>query len=706
MDLKETIPKAELVTEIAGEKLIIKTGNWAYQASGAVTVSYGDTVVLATAVMSKMPREGVNFLPLLVDYEERLYAAGKISSSRFIKREGRPSDNAILVGRLVDRSFRPLFPAGLYNDIQVILTVLSVDQKNDPDIPSIIATSMALALSNIPCEGPVGAVRIGKVDQEWIINPSYEARKKSVLDLVVSGTEEAICMVEAAAVEVSEEEIIKAIIFAHKHIKKVIAAEKEIIEKINSQRKIEKEKVNKSENPQLVQKVKKITDPELDQTLVEDKLIRDRKLRLLKEKVLQEFAGKEENLLQEVEEIFSQEIKENIRQKILKEERRIDGRRLDEVRPIDCQVGVLPRTHGSGLFTRGYTQILSILTLGSSGAEQLIEGIEPEVKKRFMHHYNFPPFSVGEVSPLRYVSRREVGHGALAERALLPVIPPKESFPYTIRIVSEVLSSDGSTSMGSVCGSSLALMDAGVPIKKPVAGVAMGLIKEGENYKILTDITGLEDACGDMDFKVAGTADGITALQMDIKISGISEEILTQALNQAKRALKEILQKIIQTISGPRPELSPFAPRLATLKVNPEKIREIIGPGGKTINKIIEETGVEIDIEPEGIVRVFSPEAEQVKRAVAKIKEIAWEPEIGKIYQGKVTRITDFGAFVEIAPGVEGLVHISQLDHRRIRKVEDVVKVGDVIPVMVIGIDEQGRINLSHKLTLKKRKHL
>jgi len=698
MDSKKTNFFLEREIDFYGEKIKVNIGNWAFQANGAVTVSYGDTVVLATAIMSKTPREGINFLPLVVDYEERLYAAGKISSSRFVKREGRPSDNAILVGRLVDRAFRPLFPEGLYNDIQIILTVLSIDKKNDPDIASILAASLALSSSNIPWNGPVAGIRIGLINNELVINPSYEARNKSDLDLIVAGTEEAICMVEAGAFEVNEEKIIQAITFGHQKIKKLIDFQKEILKELE----VKKEKITYQKDENLFKLVENYISPRLKQALYCDKLERDKNLRKLKESLWEELKDKkvDEEKFLEAENFYTELIKKEIRKNILEKETRIDGRKLDEIRTINCQIGVLPRTHGSGLFSRGYTQILSILTLGSSGAEQLIEGIEPEEKKRFMHHYNFPPFSVGEVSSIRYPSRREIGHGALAEKALLPVIPDKEFFPYTIRLVSEVLSSDGSTSMGSVCGSTLALMDAGVPIKKPVAGVAMGLIKEDSNYKILTDIAGIEDACGDMDFKVAGTADGITALQMDIKIKGITEEILTDALKAALKGRLFILEKIKETIAVPRPELSPYAPRIITLKVNPDKIWKIIGPAGKTINKIIEETGVEIDIESDGNVRICSADVEGGKKAAQKIEELTREAKVGDIYQGKVTRITDFGAFVEIFPGTEGLVHISQLDHKRINNVGDVVKVGDVLTVKVIEIDEQGRINLSRKAVL------
>ncbi len=703
MNSKKPIPEAGLETQIASEKLVIKTGNWAYQAGGAVTVSYGDTVVLATVVMSKAPREGIDFLPLLVNYEERLYAAGKISSSRFIKREGRPSENAILAGRLVDRSFRPLFPFSLRNDVQIILTVLSVDDKNDPDIASIIAASTALLISNIPWQGPVGAVRVGKTDDKFVLNPSYETRAKSKLDLFVSGTTDEICMVEAGANEISEGEMVKAITFAHKHIKKFIDLQKEIAQKVT----VEKKEVAEEENKELAEKVKKFLDNKLEKAILNDKLQRDEDVKIIKEELIEKIREETEDseqsdVIKQIEEIFSDLIKKAVRNQIVREGKRTDGRGLDEIRPLKCDVGVLPRTHGSGLFSRGYTQVLSILTLGSSSAEQTVEGIEPADNKRFMHHYNFPPFSVGEVAPIRSTSRREIGHGALAEKSLLPVIPNKDAFPYTIRLVSEVLSSDGSTSMASVCGSTLALMDAGVPIKKPVAGIAMGLIKEDKTYKILTDIAGIEDACGDMDFKVAGTKNGITALQMDIKVSGISETILKDALNKALKARLIILKKIEEKIPQTRKELSPYAPRITVLKVNPDKVRDIIGPGGKMINKIIDETGVEIDIEPEGVVKVCSTDASGSKKAIEWIEDLTREAKVGEIYQGKVTRIMDFGAFVEIFPGAEGLVHISQLDHKRVEKVEDVVKVGNVIPVMVTEIDSQGRINLSHKVTKEK----
>jgi polyribonucleotide nucleotidyltransferase len=707
----------KLETQLGEEKLTISSGKIALQTNGSVTVQYGDTVILATVVMSRQPREGIDFLPLLVDYEERLYAAGKISSSRFIKREGRPSDEAILTARLTDRSFRPLFPKQLHNDIQIIVTVLSVDIENDPAVASIIGASAALCISDIPFSTSVGAVRVGRVGDQLVLNPKYNTRQKSDLDLIISATKDKIIMIEVGANQAPEEVIEEGIEFGHKYIKKIIHLQEKLISKIGKK----KEKAPQEEiDPKLLKKIDKFLVGKLEKVLREDKLKRDKGINNLRDKLIESLGELEEEEEKEVGRIFSQAITEKIRKDILQREKRVDGRKLDEIRPISCQVGVLPRTHGSGLFSRGYTQILTIATLGASSAEQVLEGLKPETTKRFMHHYNFPPFSVGETAYLRAPSRREIGHGALAEKALAPVTPKRETFPYTIRLVSEVLSSDGSTSMGSVCGSSLALMDAGIPISAPVAGIAMGLIIEDqrskikkvrkskilqkENYKILTDITGLEDYCGDMDLKIAGTQKGITALQMDIKLSGITLPLVKEVLQQAKKARLTILQKITNTISHPRPELSPYAPRVTTLHVNPDKIRDIIGPAGKTINKIIAETGVEIDIEPEGTVNIFSPDSKQIKKAVSHIRDLTREVKVGEIYSGKITKITDFGAFVEILPGQEGLVHISQLSPYRVENVKDVVKVGDEIPVKVIGIDEQGRINLSRKVLTPRSK--
>ncbi len=654
--------------------------------------------------MSKEPREGIDFLPLLVDYEERLYAAGKISSSRFVKREGKPSEEAILVSRLVDRSLRPLFPKELYNDIQIIITVLSVDNENDPVIASIIGASAALCSSNIPFSTLLGAIRVGKVDNQLVLNPGYQKRQKSDLDLVISATSDKIIMIETEANQISEEIIEKGIEFGHKYIKKIIAIQQELVKKTGRK----KEKVpQKEKNPKLLKKAQEFLETRVQKTFLKDKLKRDEAINDLRNKLIESLKLEDEEEEKEADKIFNEFIEEKIRENILQKEIRVDGRKLDEIRPISCQVEVLPRTHGSGIIKRGYTQILTIATLGSSSAEQILEGLKPETTKRFMHHYNFPPFSVGETSPLRFPSRREIGHGALAEKALKPVMPNQEKFPYTIRLVSEVLSSDGSTSMGSVCGSTLALMDAGVPIAEAVAGVAMGLFSEDKpksKYKILTDISGLEDFCGNMDFKVAGTRKGITALQMDIKLSGINLNLIKEILQKAKKARLKILQKITDTIPYPRKELSIYAPRIATLNINPEKIRDVIGPAGKTINKIIQETGVEIDIEEGGQINIFSSDSKQIKKAVKYIKDLTKEVKIGEIYNGKVTKITDFGAFVEILPGQEGLVHISQLAPYRIDNIKDEVKMGDEIPVKVIGIDEQGRINLSKKVLIPRSK--
>lgn len=704
--------------EVAGENLEIQIGKFAPQSSGSALLKYGQTVVLATVVVSKEPKEGATFLPLVVDYEERLYAAGKISSSRFIKREGRPSEGAILTGRLVDRSIRPLFPSSFYNDLQVILTVLSTDSKNDPDIVSILATSVALLTAKAPFEGPIGAVRVGRIDGQFIINPKYGAREKSDLDLVVVGTKDKIITLELEAQEIPEKDLLSAIEYAQKEIRKLIKIQEDFL----SGKKGQKYQPQKLEiNSKVEGEVKKFIAPHLEKAVFSSKLERDSQTKELKEKLthyLEEKFGQEkgfEEIIAEADFIFSEEIKKLIREKILKEEKRIDGRDLDEIREINLEVGVLPRTHGSALFSRGYTQVLSIVTLGSTSAVQILEGIEPGTSKRFMHHYNFPPFSVGEISYLRAPSRREIGHGALAERALLSLIPSKETFPYTIRIVSEILSSDGSTSMASVCSSSLALMDAGVPISNHVAGISIGLVTEdldpnpclagrqaksqipNPNYKILTDITGLEDFCGDMDFKIAGTKAGICAIQSDTKTKGLPLNIIKEALEKARSARLKILEKMEKTIKSSRAELSPYAPRIVTLKVNPEKIRDIIGPAGKTINKIISETGVEIDLEPDGTVHVSSTDAEQSKKAINWIEGLTAEAKVGEIYQGKVTKITPFGAFVEILPGQEGLVHISQFADYRIKNIEDIVKLGDTISVMVINIDEFGRISLSYK---------
>ncbi|KXG76917.1 Polyribonucleotide nucleotidyltransferase [Fervidicola ferrireducens] len=681
-------------TEIAGRPFIIETGKMAQQANGAVLARYGDTVVLVTATASKEPREGVDFLPLTVDYEERLYAVGKIPGG-FIKREGKPSEKAILSARVIDRPLRPLFPKGFRNDIQIIATILSVDQDNTPDVVAINGASIALCISDIPFEGPVGAVSVGLVDGNFVINPTVEQYEKSRLRLIVAGTKDAILMVEAGADEVTEEEMINAINFGHEEIKKIVEFQEEIIAKVG---KPKMEFTVQEIDPELEKAVREYAREEILKAIrIYDKQEREAYLQKINEDTIAHFQETYPEKEKEIADVLYNILKEEVRNMITYEGIRPDGRKSTEIRPISCEVGILPRTHGSGLFTRGQTQVLTVATLGALGDVQILDGLELEESKRFMHHYNFPPYSTGETRVLRGPGRREIGHGALAERALEPMIPPEEEFPYTIRLVSEVLSSNGSTSMASVCGSTLALMDAGVPIKAPVAGIAMGLIKQDDKVTILSDIQGIEDFLGDMDFKVAGTSKGITAIQMDIKVKGIDTDTLRKALEQAKEGRLYILEKMLATISSPRSELSPYAPRIFTTVIDPEKIRDVIGPGGKMINKIISETGVKIDIEDDGKIYVAAPNESAGKKALEMIKNITQDVEVGKIYLGKVLRITNFGAFVEILPGKEGLVHISKLSKGRVKRVEDVVKIGDEILVKVTDIDKQGRINLSHK---------
>ncbi len=692
--------------KLAGRPLIIETGKMAKQANGAVMVRYGDTVVLVTAVVSPQPREGIDFFPLLVDYEEKLYAVGKIPGS-FLRREGRPTESAILAARTIDRPIRPLFPDGFRNDVQVVATVLSVDPDCPADTTAMIGASAALSISEIPFQGPIAGVHVGRVNGEFVINPTSKQAELSDLDLIVAGSKDAIMMVEAGAKEVPEEQILEAILFGHEEIKKLVAFQEEIKAEIGK----EPLAVELYEpDPEIVEAVKAFATEKLIAALTtSEKLEREALIDQVKEETHQHFL---DNLGEEVYAEKARDIstaldaiiKNEVRRMIVEERKRIDGRELDEIRPISCEVGVLPRTHGSGLFTRGQTQVLSVVTLGRSSEEQILEGLEDEESKRYIHHYNFPAYSVGEVKPMRGPGRREIGHGALAERALLPVIPSEEEFPYTIRVVSEVLESNGSTSQASVCGSTLALMDAGVPIKKPVAGIAMGLVKYQDQFTILTDIQGLEDHLGDMDFKVAGTRDGVTAVQMDIKVSGISKEILQEALAQARKGRLFILDKMAEAIAEPRPELSAYAPRMITMTIDPDKIRDVIGPGGKMIRKIIEETGVEIDIEDDGRVFISSMDSKAGEEAKAIIERLTSDVEVGKTYLGKVVRIMNFGAFVEILPGKEGLVHISQLALERVAKVEDVVNIGDEILVKVIEIDRQGRINLSRKALLLEQK--
>lgn len=691
----------EFEYDLAGRKLIVNIGKVAEQANGSCLVRYGDTVVLVTATASKEPREGIDFFPLSVDFEERLYSVGKIPGG-FIKREGKPSEKAILTSRLIDRPIRPLFPEGYRNDVQVIATVLSVDQNCTPDILAMIGSSIALTISDIPFFGPTGSVLVGLVDDEFVINPNIEQRKKSDLHLVVSGTKDAVMMVEAGANVVTESKMLEGILLAHEYIKGIC----EFIEKIRDEVGKEKQVYQVFQPDEEIEKEVRdfATDKVIDAVQTFEKQQREENLDSVKEEVIEHFAETYPENEKDIEEVIYKITKEQVRKMILEDGIRPDNRKIDEIRPITCEVGLLPRTHGSGLFTRGQTQVLTIATLGASSDVQIIDGIGSEEFKRYMHHYNFPPYSVGETRVLRGPGRREIGHGALAERALDPVIPSEDEFPYTIRLVSEVLSSNGSTSQASVCGSTLALLDAGVPIKAPVAGIAMGLMKSDDKVVILTDIQGLEDFLGDMDFKVAGTTEGITAIQMDIKIPGIGKEILKEALQRAKEGRLFILNKMAEVISEPRKELSAYAPRILTMNVKPDKIRDIIGPGGKMINKIIDETDVKIDIDDDGKVTIAADDIKKGERAVEIIEKIIKDVEIGDIYLGKVTRIVPFGAFVEIINGKEGLVHISNIAKERINKVEDVLSIGEEVLVKVIDIDKQSRINLSIKDALPKEK--
>ncbi|NLW49117.1 MAG: polyribonucleotide nucleotidyltransferase [Firmicutes bacterium] len=686
---------------LAGRPLVIEYGQVAKQANAAVLVRYGQTVVLVTATMAKQPREGIDFFPLLVDYEERLYAVGKIPGG-FIKREGRPAESAVLAGRMIDRPIRPLFPEGFRNDVQVVATVLSVEPDNEPGLVAMIGASAALHISEIPFAEPIGGVKVGKVNGKLIINPTVAEGEKSELSLVVAGTKDAIMMVEAGVNEMSEDEVLEAILFGHEAIKEIV----DFIEKIRAEVGKPKVEVALYEPDSEINKqvrefatAKMVSAIKTDEKLEREALIEQVKketLEYFQEKFGEEYSQSEKS----IKEVLDSIVYEEVRRMIAVDKIRPDGRGLSEIRPISCAVGLLPRTHGSGLFTRGQTQVLNVCTLGRVSEEQILDGLGEESSKRYIHHYNFPSYSVGEVRPTRSPGRREIGHGALAERALLPVIPSEEEFPYTIRLVSEVLESNGSSSQASICGSTLSLMDAGVPIRKPVAGVAMGLLKDGEDFAILTDIQGMEDHYGDMDFKVAGTKDGVTAIQMDIKIKGINKEILKQALAQAREGRLFILGKMAEVITEPRKELSPFAPRIITFEIDPDRIRDVIGPGGKMIRKIVEETGAEIDIEDDGRVFIAAVDVTAGTKAEEMIRRLTSDVEVGAIYMGKVTRLMNFGAFVEVLPGKEGLVHISQLAKERVAKVEDVVNVGDEIMVKVVEIDKQGRVNLSRKAVL------
>lgn len=686
----------------AGRKLSVEIGQLAKQANGAVLVRYGDTAVLSTATASKEPKK-LDFFPLTVNYEERLYAVGKIPGG-FIKREGRPSEKAILASRLIDRPIRPLFADGFRNEVQVVSMVMSVDQDCSSEMAAMFGSSLALSVSDIPFEGPIAGVTVGRIDGQFVINPSVAETEKSDMHLVVAGTKDAINMVEAGAEEVPEETMLEAIMFGHEEIKRLIAFQEEIASEIGKEK---TEVVLYQLDAELEAEIRGICEADMIKAIqVQEKHAREDAIRAVKDTVIaryEEEAAADDDLKQ-VKQILDKMVKGEVRRLITEEKVRPDGRNPEEIRPLSSEVALLPRTHGSGLFTRGQTQALSICTLGALGDVQILDGLGIEEEKRFMHHYNFPNFSVGETGPMRGPGRREIGHGALGERALEPIIPSEKDFPYTIRLVSEVLESNGSTSQASICASTLAMMDAGVPIKAPVAGIAMGLVKSGEHYTILTDIQGMEDHLGDMDFKVAGTSKGVTALQMDIKIEGLSRQILEEALQQAKKGRMQILDSMLLTISTPKEQLSMYAPKIITIYINPDKIRDVIGPSGKQINKIIEETGVKIDIEQDGTVFISSTNEEMNQKAKKIIEDIVREVEVGQMYLGKVKRIEKFGAFVELFSGKDGLVHISELAEERVGKVEDVLAIGDEILVRVMEIDKQGRVNLSRKVILKEQR--
>ncbi len=689
---------------IGGRKIEVTLTNWAEQASGSVLVRLGDTTVLATATLG-VTRESGDFFPLTVEYEERFYAAGKILGSRFIKRESRPSEEATLAARMIDRAIRPRFDMRQRQEVQVVVTVLSIDEENDPDIPALIGSSLALSLSDIPWKGPIAGIRVGKTETGFVANPSYQEREAGNLDLALAGTGERINMIEAGAKEISEEEFASAAEWGFGFFAELIEFQNSIIREHGR----EKKTVALLDVPDEMKKlIRKEFASRIEEALYQKN---KRVMREMTEAVREEWLRRAEEEFPEefrknsAEYLFDEETNEIVHRRILEKDERPDGRKTDEVRELSASVAVLPRVHGSGLFMRGETHVLSILTLDSPGQEQIVESIETRGKKHFLHHYNFPPYSTGETKPMRGPGRREIGHGALAWKALFPMIPSKQDFPYTIRIVSEILSSNGSTSMASVCGSTLALMDAGVPIKKPVAGAAMGLMlaqqptinNQQSTYKILTDLQGPEDHYGDMDFKVAGTRDGITAVQLDVKIDGLTPPMVKDTLLQAHRARMQILDVMTSVISGPRPELSPWAPRVTVLKINPEKIGALIGPGGKVINEIIEITGAQIDIEDDGTVFITSDKEEGMAKALALVKQITRELKLGELLEGRVTRILDFGAFVEVGPRQEGLIHISELAPWHVEKVTDIVNIGDIVPVKIREIDEQGRINLSLK---------
>lgn len=714
--------------EIEGRLLSIETGNLAKQAAGSAVVRYGETVILATVTIGSEPKEKEleNFFPLTVDYRERTYAAGKIPGG-FFKREGRPREKEVVTSRLIDRPLRPLFDKNFLNEVQVMITVLSSDQENDADIPSIIGASSAIGLSPAPFYGPIGAVRVGRIGERFIINPTLSQLEESTLDLVIAGTKSTVTMLEGGGKEVPEEVLLEAVRVGHKAIAEVVELEEKLIKQhgkpkigLSIRKELSPDQELEGEfyrllpyadrkivalNLQLAIQTIGFSGQKVEEVLtISDKLQREGKIEEISGEAIDKFSKDYPGEEKTIRETIDQVQRNYLRRMVLEEKRRIDGRKMDEVRPITCAVGVLPRTHGSGLFTRGQTQALVTTTLGTSQDMQIMDELEREYKKKFMLHYNFPPFSTGEVRPDRGPGRREIGHGVLAERALSPILPPDEEFPYTIRIVSDILESNGSSSMASVCGGTLSLMDAGVPITTPVAGVAMGLIKEGEKAVVLTDIIGMEDFFGDMDFKIAGSKNGITAVQLDVKTDEVSPEIMARAVEQSKKARLFILGKMLEEIDSPRKEISLLAPKILVLEINPEKIREVIGPGGKTVNKIQDETGAKLNIEYDGTITITADTTEAANVAREMVEYITADAEVGKIYKGKVTRIKDFGAFVEILPGKEGLVHISQLADRRIDKVSDVVKEGQEILVKCMEIDQEGRISLSHKAVLKEKR--
>jgi polyribonucleotide nucleotidyltransferase len=686
--------------EVKGKSLYIETGRFARQADGSVIVRYGDTVVLATAVAAKKPRENIDFFPLTIDYQEKAYAAGKIPGG-FFKREGRPSEKEVLTSRLIDRPIRPMFPDGFYSDTQGIVSVLSFGNENISDILGVIGMSAALGISDIPFDGPVSAVRIGILKDSFVINPDLQEMEQCDFSMIVAGSEDAVLMVEGGGLEISEPLLLEALNTAHEEIKKVIALQKQFISQTG--------KPKRPVTPLLIDEklITAVSEHSLENIkqaiIIPDKLMRQDTLNTILKEVTTALNTGEVDISKDITFVFNKLEKDLVRNMILLQGVRADGRKPDEIRQISSDVGILPRTHGSALFVRGETQCLAAVTLGTSEDEQIIDALEGESKKTFMLHYNFPPFSVGEVKPLRSPGRREIGHGMLAERALRAVLPERAKFPYTIRIVADILESNGSSSMATVCGGTLALMDAGVPIRTPVAGIAMGLIQEGDQTVILTDILGLEDHLGDMDFKVTGTEDGITAFQMDVKISGVTKEIMARALEQAKRGRLFILEKMKEILVAPREHLATHAPRIFTMQINPEKIREVIGTGGKIIRGIVEQTGVKIDIEDTGIINIASIDETSAQKAIDIIKGIVAEAEVGKLYMGKVKRIVDFGAFVEIFPGTEGLLHISQISEKRIAKVTDVLKEGEELLVKVIEVDKMGRVRLSRKEAVREQ---